>query len=240
MKIARLLNKTVLMSTVVIGLLGCTSNSGDSNGSGDSGGLPPIGVPSGPSLNQIVVKSRAVMRVSTGGQQASFHLMDLLLPQAHAGVNQDVTVVNSASSTLILDATAFITPAITDAMLDFGDLSITGLYDNDLDVCVDGATHCGTAMIRIYTIGTAQEGLYNSAGGYGIPITAGEVGDTLSNVGLDPGGAVVVQTISIPADKHVVSLASFVNPNYDVQIDFSNAGAGTYSTTLVVEYVLAP
>jgi hypothetical protein len=113
--------------------------------------------------------------------------------------------------------------------------------DNNLNVCgTNGHTHCGTALIRMYTTGQPGAGLYNTTDQFGAPITAGPV-TTLLPVGLGTSGAAVLQSISIPSHKHVVRLSDFSPaPNYAVQADFTDAGAGTYSTTLVVEYALAP
>ena len=97
-------------------------------------------------------------------------------------------------------------------------------------------------MIRTYTTGRAGPGVWNDEDAYGAPIAA-SMDPTLpgGTVGLDPAGAYVLQSIAIPPSKHTIKLSDFTPaPRYNYKADFTEAGAGTYSTTLVVEYVLAP
>ncbi len=130
---------------------------------------------------------------------------------------------------------------MSNALLDFGNLSISTLKDNDLNQCGErGNQHCGTAFFRIYTTGVAGAGFYNSADAYGVPMTAGLAGN-LMNIGLNAVDAAMVQSISIPSNKHVVHLFDFnPAPVFTFKGDFTNAGAGTYSTTITVEFALAP
>jgi hypothetical protein len=59
-------------------------------------------------------------------------------------------------------------------------------------------------------------------------------------VGLGAANAAVMQTISIAATKRVVRLSDFSPmPNYNIKFDFTDAGAGDYSTTIVLEYGLS-
>ena len=123
------------------------------------------------------------------------------------------------------------------AVNNFGTLQLANLQDNQLKVCgTNGKTKCGTAMIRIYTTGTSGAGLWNADDQYGAPITAGK--STLAPVGLNASGAAIVQQISIPANKHVLTLQDFASPKYAMEVDFTQAGTGTYSSTLVIEYAL--
>ena len=46
--------------------------------------------------------------------------------------------------------------------------------------------------------------------------------------------------VNIANNKNTLQLADFPNPKYGVKVDFTDAGAGSYSSTLVVEYLLAP
>jgi hypothetical protein len=57
-------------------------------------------------------------------------------------------------------------------------------------------------------------------------------------VGLGAANAAVVQKISIAANKHVLHLSDFPSSQYQMRTDFTEAGAGSYSTTLVIEYGL--
>lgn len=181
--------------------------------------------------SDIVVHSQAMMDISVSGGQASI---------ASITNSNPVSVVNAASSTMAVDSSKFKAPTITSSLLNFGTLSITALSDNDLNVC--GAaknTKCGNALLRMYTTGVAGAGLYNAIGAYGAPMTSTLT--TPLTVGLNVAGAAVMQTLVIPAGKNVVALADFATkPLYTINFNFSNAGAGNYSTTVVLEYALAP
>jgi hypothetical protein len=128
-------------------------------------------------------------------------------------------------------------------VVDFGYLAISGLSDNNLRVCgAAGNERCGTAQIRMYTTGVAGAGIWNDADAWGAPITAALEGtEATGTVGLDVAGAVVLQSVAIPATTRVLRLSDITPaPRYNVKADFTDAGAGTYTTTLVLEYVLAP
>jgi hypothetical protein len=60
--------------------------------------------------------------------------------------------------------------------------------------------------------------------------------------GLGSANAVIVQTLTgIPNNKNVIRHTDFSpTPTFNIDGDFTNAGAGSYSTTVVVEYALAP
>lgn len=181
--------------------------------------------------DEVVVHSQAMMDISVSGGEAS------ILSITN---NTPVSVVNAASSTMTVDTSKFVAPKITSTSLSFGTLAISALSDNDLMVC--GASKnqkCGTAMIRMYTTGVAGAGLWNNVGKYGAPMTSQLT--TPLTVGLNVAGAAVMQSFTIAATKNVVSLADFSpKPTYTIKFDFSNAGAGSYATTVVIEYALAP
>lgn len=183
----------------------------------------------GISLESIVVRSQARFTVT-----------------ANHGVNergeteeQPVTVINAPASSMALDNSDFAPPAVSNTLLDFGTLRISALQDNDLKVCgPNGNKKCSRALLRVYTTGTGGAGLFNAEDGYGMPITA-----TLSaplTIGLDAANAAVMQTIAIPNNKRVLRLSDFTPaPAYRIHSDFTEAGAGSFSTTIVVEYALA-
>lgn len=227
--------KYVFCLILALSLVGCT---GSSSGSTKSPGLPPINI----AHDNVIVKSRAVFTISAGTPTVAARVFNFLVPTAYASSgSQFVSVVNSPSSTLTLDATNFSPPAISNAVLDFGNIQVSDLLDNNLNLCgVGGDEQCGTALLRIYTTGTAGAGLYNAVDDFGAPILAGPNGGALATVGLDPANSIIVDAISIPASKHVVRLSDFTNQDFQFQIDFTDAGAGAYETTLVIEYALAP
>ncbi|MBI2712721.1 MAG: hypothetical protein HYX41_07710 [Bdellovibrio sp.] len=149
-----------------------------------------------------------------------------------------ITIGNGASTTLKLDSSEFVIPVVCNSMVDFGFLGLSALADNNLNLCgPKGNEHCGTAILRMYTTGTAGPGLWNEVDQFGAPLF---VGNSTRPVGLGAANAVVVQTLSIPKNKHTVKLSDFTPaPRFGVKSDFSDAGAGSYTTTLVLEYGLA-
>jgi hypothetical protein len=202
---------------------------------------PDTGNETGPEIGKpdasgAVIKARAVYEVSSDGTSFTGRQVQSV---TNATASVPVTVTSASSASMSLSTTLFVVPPISTELLDFGFIQISGLNDNDLRVCgTNGNQKCGTASIRMYTTGTAGAGLYNSTDGYGAPIQAGQ--STLATVGLGSANAATMQSISIASNKNVVKLSDFTNPKYNVKVDFSNAGAGSYSTTMVVEYILSP
>ena len=209
----------------VLAIQGCGRSSRSDSANSSSGN---VGV-----ANQdgVVVQSRAVFVVDT----------DPGATQSLTGTIP-VTFSNSASSTMTLDVSKFKIPTITSDSLDFGLFALSALKDNNLSVCgTTGKLKCTTAMVRVYTTGTAGAGFYNAVGGYGAPMTAGLPSTPLLTVGLNVAGAAILQTMTIPASKNVLQLSDFTPvASYSLKGDFTNAGAGSYSTTIVVEYALSP
>jgi hypothetical protein len=119
-------------------------------------------------------------------------------------------------------------------------LQVGQLFDNNLNSC--GGQKCDLALIRIYTTNAAQPGLYNSLTQQAIPLTVTGPNDpTPANIGLNIPNATIIQEQAIPAIQQVINLATgdFSNSNYQLNADFTQAGAGTYTAHVVVEYVLA-
>lgn len=151
-----------------------------------------------------------------------------------------IIVVNPTAVRFTLDLSAFVMPAASNAVLSFGEITISDLFDNDLRVCgATGKVKCTQAFIQMYTTGVAGSGVWNAIDGYGMPISASLAGSTPSTVGLTAASAAVVQTHTLTGSKNVFRLRDLtVAPVYEVNADFSDAGAGSYATTLVVEYGL--
>jgi hypothetical protein len=187
----------------------------------------------------VVVHSRTSITISAN---TNSKLISAESAESAVSSNGISIVVNNAPSTMsTLDTSLFIVPQITSDLLTFGSLRIQSLKDNNLKVCGPNANEkCTTALIRLYTTGTAGPGLWNDADGYGAPIMVGQDPAMMGEVGLGSENAIIVQTASIPGTKNVLTTLDFPNAQYQVDVDFSNAGAGSYGTTLVVEYALAP
>lgn len=151
-----------------------------------------------------------------------------------ASSNAPINVSMSASVTFSLNLAGLNPPAITIDLLNFGNIAISDLKDNNLKVCGGGGNQkCNNAYIRIYTIG-ANPGLYDATEGYGIPMFANSL-----LIGHTNSAATTVSSYAIPISKKNLKLSDFSpTPNYVIQADFSNASIGSFSTTLVVEYIL--
>lgn len=200
---------------------------------------PAPSLQSGPGLPQldfdpatVVVRARGVLEVSTKSSGTIVRVV------GQSGT-VPVEVVNAPAATFALDTSKFVPPTISADPLSFGSIRVSVLSDNQLRVCGTGGNQkCTYAILRVYTTGTAGPGLYNAADSWGAPITS-----TLTaplSVGLDAANAAVMQTYTIPGSKRTLRLVDFSpSPTYGIHVDFTDAGAGTYSTTLVVEYALA-
>lgn len=202
--------------------------------------VPPVAEP----LDGFVVKARATYLLTTeNGQTRAQRIQSWIPPKAHASnpTTIPITVINAPNAQMTVNSSGIVAPAITNDPLEFGSLTITRLRDNDLKVCgPNGKQKCGTAIIRLYTTGSPGAGLYNSGDSFGAPITAG-IGPVRATVGLGPSNAAIVQTYTIPSNRNSIRETHF-DPQpmtYNVSVDFTDAGAGAYATTLVVEYGLA-
>lgn len=219
-----------LVAALILSLSGCGKagpGQGDTPNSSEPSRVP------GMDRTGAMVKSRFSIDVQMGTSTG------LVVKSSARGATRIISVTNPELSSMTMDTTGLVIPKVSNKLLDFGFLELTSLMDNQLNVCGVGAKQkCGSAFIRIYTTGTASSGLYNSADGYGVPLMVGL--SSYSAVGLNPEGGAIMESIKIPSDKHVVRLSDFSNLKYNMKSDFTNAGAGQYSTTIVIEYALAP
>ncbi len=186
-------------------------------------------------------KSEAIINLTTEAPTLAQHLFKAFWSTAYAASNnQTVTVVNAANTNMTIDTSNWNPPSIRNAVLDFGYLTIGSLFDNNLNVCgTGGNTKCKNAVIQIYTTGPAGSGMWNSIDSYGAPITAGLDSSTPSAVSLGSTSPATLETAAIASSTHVFSQSGFSpTPKYDVKVDFSSAGAGSYSTTIVLQYGL--
>jgi len=190
--------------------------------------LPNLGTPD---AGGAVVKARAILALAPGADG-----------RLAVSANQPISVTIAANVTMSLSNQDWALPTFANDLLDFGFLEVTALSDNNVKVCgQNGNQRCGTALFRAYTIGKPGAGVWNAADGYGAPLFAGLTGSIPGTVGLNAAGAVVLQSMTIAAPKNVVKLSDFTaKPRYGVKADFTEAGAGAYATTLVIEYALAP
>ncbi len=154
-----------------------------------------------------------------------------------------VTVTVQNDSRFEVDASQFGAPeTLTYDSLSFGSLLITDFFNNDLRICgSNGRTKCGRLQIRMYTDQAGGAGLYNGDHGYGLPVYAKLLGTATDlELGWTQAQSQVVQEVVIPASKNVVRVGDFaLVPQYDIHIDFTNAGVGSYETEVVLESILA-
>jgi hypothetical protein len=199
--------------------------------------------PSIPSPDEVVVMARASFDVTTNNASNVAKFMNLIISNAYAAnpAAQPVTVVLAGTTTMTLSNANFSVPTMTNDLLNFGTLNITQLQTNDLKKCGNnGNQKCTKALFRIYTTSKPGAGFWNDEDAYGVPLLAsGPLGE--AEVGLNQIGAHSVQQITIANNKNTISLADFSPaPAFTIQGDFYNAGAGTYTTTINVEFALAP
>lgn len=205
----------------------------------DTSNLPAMDQPG---VDTLIVHSRAVLNLTVAnGQTVSQKIMNLLMPVAFAvnpQATQPITVTNGANTTWTVSNAAFIIPTISNAILDFGSLNVTALNDNNTKVCGGGGNNkCTTAVIRMYTTGTTGAGLYSAVDAYGNPITGSQTSGTVGTIGLGVANAYELQTWTIPNSRHTVTKADFAAPTtYNVKVDMTDAGVGTFTTTIVLEY----
>ena len=202
--------------------------------------VPPV---DRPGADGVVVMARASIQVQIGEDgvaRIQRIISNSIMPMAYAAV-QPVTVVLAPNTTMTMSSANFVIPAMSNEILSFGSLNITALDTNDLRKCgTGGTTKCTKALIRVYTSGVAGAGFYNAADGYGVPLLAsGVIAEDV--VGFGATGAHMVQQITIAASKNRIQLSDFVpTPVVNIRGNFANAGSGTYSTTINVEFALAP
>ncbi len=232
-------NNVIMLSAAVLAALSLTACGGASVPASEAANPTALPIVGEADTTGVVIKSRASFTISTDKASFAQKIFNQIFPIAYAASgSQAVTVVNAPNVSMTLDSSQWLLPAITNAVLDFGNLTISALQDNNLSVCgANGKQKCNNAVIRVYTTGQSGAGMWNSAEGYGMPMTAGLVNNASSTVGLEIANAVTVQTQAISNGTHVLRQSDFTTqPKYNVKSDFTNAGAGSYSTTIVIDY----
>lgn len=177
------------------------------------------------SVEPVVVIAKATFPVVVGGMGVRL-----------VGASIPVTTALAPSTTFTPNVSSFVVPVMSNSMLDFGSVSITALFTNSLKLCGTGNQKCGKALIRTYTTGGGP-GFWN-ADGYGMVMTAGLT--PTNTVGFTSDNATTLQTYTIPSGRNTLRLSDFSpTPVYLYQGDFTDAGAGTYTTTVVIELALS-
>jgi len=154
-----------------------------------------------------------------------------------------VTVTVQNESRFEVDTSQFGLPeSLTAESLSFGSLLISDFFNNDIRICgANGRTKCGRLQIRMYTDQAGGAGLYNGDDGYGLPVYAKLAGTATDlELGWTQAQSQLLQEVLIPASKNVLRVSDFaLVPRYEIQVDFTNAGVGSFETEIVLESILA-
>jgi hypothetical protein len=216
--------------------------------------IPPVMVAD--PIDDSVVVSRAVITIQNGqvvafNRYKPFKLIDLIMPKALAytgstppSATVNITYTNAVSSSFSLTSGSISTSptlSIDGLTLDFGAVSLFNLDDNKLKVCGGtgtqagvGTTKCNTAIVRVYASSGDANGVFcNSADAYCVPM---KVNGNVFGVGA--ANAQNVSTYTIPTTTNRLLKSQLGTTSWPLVVDMTNAGAGSYSATIIVEYVL--
>lgn len=151
-----------------------------------------------------------------------------------------VVVALAPNSTLAISTVGFVVPTMSNSVLDFGNITVTAATTNQLKLCGTGGNQkCTKALLRVYTTVAAGAGFWN-ADGYGAPMTAGLSG-SLQAVGLGIANVVTMEQYTIPGNRNSVKTSDFSPaPVFLFSGDFTDAGTGSYTTTVNIDFALAP
>lgn len=187
----------------------------------------------GPAGSGEVLRGHWEIPVASGGEGRTSP--NTLFLKDEPSATQTISATVEASIKFVVGNSNFKAP-VASGLASYGSLDVTELRDNNLKVCGSGGKDlCTQGIIRIYTKDTPGSGLWNSVDGYGLPITS-----NANAVGLNASGAFAAATATVGAKK-VLQLSDFTaaaSLKIPVSVDFTNAGAGSFASTLVVEYVL--
>lgn len=154
-------------------------------------------------------------------------------PEGMYATSKAVNITLAPNTQFSIDTTAFVTPTPDNSVLSFGNIAVSAASTNQLKRCGTGGNQkCGKALIQVYTSGVAGAGFWNTLDGYGAPMSAGLTGG-LQTVPLGLANAVTVESWTIPANRNTLRLSDFTpTPTFVFQGDFTDAGEGSYSTTI--------
>jgi hypothetical protein len=210
--------RSILFATLALFTVACGTDSYRSDRS------PAPKIPQPDNDNLVIVATASFPVTVTNGVYAS-------------SANTAVTVALAASSTFAISTASFVPPTLDNAVMSFGSIAVSTLTTNDLKVCGSSPkVKCTKAYIRIYTTATGA-GFWNATDAYSAPMSAGLSGSLLT-VGLTSTNATTVQSFTIPGTRNSLKLADFPSPTYLFSGDFTDAGVGSYSTTINIDLAL--
>lgn len=183
-----------------------------------------------------IPRARAIIHLSSDKDSLASKLFGI--SKAYAATTT-VTYTVSPSATFTVNTSALLAGSMTGDTLSFGSATVTALNDNNLKICgVSNNQKCTQSIVRIYTTTETVAGLVHDVDDYGLPVYADKTATPTTSVGLGSANAAIVQTFTIPGNKNRVRLSNFPTPTYNITADLENAGAGSYSMTLVIEYAV--
>lgn len=228
---------TLYVLTLLI-LVGC----GCSDGTGVYNNVPkPNTSRPEPVFQDVIIHATAQITLTTTQKPSQVAIGAIV--EGSGTVN--VSVTNNASQTMTLGSwtnPSAQTPTSGTTLIDFGNATVASLFDNNLNVCPSNpAPHkCTTAGFAAYM--STNAGLVNGSDASQImPIEMSGPLTTLTALATTSPG-LFLETISITSGHNTVKLSDFgaaANTTFDVQGDFVNAGAGTYTGTINVVFFLA-
>ena len=159
----------------------------------------------------------------------------------------DINYTSAEANVFNIDASGMIVTESEDGLiLDLGNIVIDNIRKNKLKICgVNNDEKCTSAIIRMYTNDNYDgiSGLVNTTYSYsGGDLVAGATSGT-TMVGLTDTSALTLAEYTIPANDRKLTKSDFVSASqlmdYDLQIDFSNAGEGDYEISIEIELAVA-
>jgi hypothetical protein len=214
--------KTLFQTIIlVVILLGCGSSS-------------PMGVKG---KDNFIPIARGIITLNKGEDLVG-KTISLIISSAYATTSSAVvSYIQAENASITLDISGITPEASPDGnTLNIGNIVVSNLKANKLKICgLSGNQKCSVAVIRAFTLPTPSfesvNGLINTTDGYGSELL-------IENMVLENDTPIVLSTFNIPVNKNKIDESNFSNVDYSLISDFSNAGFGNYTATIVIELAL--
>jgi alpha-tubulin suppressor-like RCC1 family protein len=241
--------KAMALISFLVLIQGCSSR--ETPSTQNPGMLPPVS--GGSNIGSVSLKARAIYAVtaqnSKTGTSLTFKRQALQTCQEGNCTDfTDINISNAANTEFALDLTnipnnQYSANTNNQNLQNFLTLDIGTLFDNNLFSCAN--LKCDIAQIRLYTISTL--GLYDAVSQQSVPLLVdSQYLTSATPVPLGSNQGLVIDQELIPLNQQVISLingdfndAHGTNGGYTLSANFTQAGAGTYTSQVVIEYDLA-
>lgn len=241
-----LVKNAVIATALILTITGCCRHSFETLDPVD----PVVGSPILP--DEAIIRARTEFSIKSPDMAVSVFkkIINLFMPTAYAynGVvapNSIITVTYNLAATNVNFGLATGNSAFANAdIITIGDFDLSSLDDNNLKLCPasgesgTGNQKCSTAAIRV----KLTDALGNPVGGIQSPDSEGDTPVTVTNnTGVD---TVVGSTFTILNTRSLSGINRLRNTHfvtsgpYTIKMNTANAGTGSYSVKVVVEYVL--